>query len=45
MVTRLAGNGSPIHISQAAGSAGQAARVKITGTVGGRELKQHGHRH
>ncbi|MGW5367970.1 hypothetical protein ACWER6_11950 [Streptomyces sp. NPDC004009] len=42
MVTRLAGNGGPIHISQAPGSTGQAARVKVTGTVGGRELNSTG---
>ncbi|MFF8423817.1 DUF2993 domain-containing protein [Streptomyces sp. NPDC016566] len=42
VVTRLAGSGGPIRISQAAGSAGQAARVRITGVVGGRELNSTG---
>uniref|UniRef100_A0AAU3HSE3 LmeA family phospholipid-binding protein n=1 Tax=Streptomyces sp. NBC_01393 TaxID=2903851 RepID=A0AAU3HSE3_9ACTN len=42
VATRLAGNGGPIHISQAPGSTGQAARLKITGTVGGRELNSTG---
>ena len=42
VVTRLAGDGGPIHISRAAGSAGQAARLKVTGTVGGRELNSTG---
>ncbi|MER7837591.1 DUF2993 domain-containing protein [Streptomyces sp. NPDC096040] len=42
VVTRLAGNGGPIRISQAPGSTGQAARVKVTGTVGGRELNSTG---
>ena len=42
VVTRLAGSGGPIRISQAPGSTGQAARVKVTGTVGGRELNSTG---
>ncbi|MGV9993525.1 LmeA family phospholipid-binding protein [Streptomyces sp. NPDC003374] len=36
VVTRLAHAGGPLRISQAEGSAGQAARVRITGTAGGR---------
>ncbi|MGW0966631.1 LmeA family phospholipid-binding protein [Streptomyces sp. NPDC002516] len=42
VVTRLAGNGGPIHVSQAPGSTGQAARLKVTGTVGGQELNGTG---
>ncbi|MFF9373768.1 DUF2993 domain-containing protein [Streptomyces griseoluteus] len=42
VVTRLAGSGGPVHISQAPGSTGQAARVRVTGTVGGRELNSTG---
>ncbi|MGJ5756484.1 DUF2993 family protein [Streptomyces puniciscabiei] len=42
VVTRVAGTGGPVHISQAAGSAGQAARIKVTGTAGGSELNSTG---
>ncbi|MEV6117456.1 DUF2993 domain-containing protein [Streptomyces sp. NPDC052109] len=42
VVTRLADSGGPIHISQAAGSAGKAARVEVTGTVDGRGLDSTG---
>lgn len=41
-VTRLAGSGGPIQISQAPGSSGQAARVKVTGTADGSELNGTG---
>ncbi|MFI2205406.1 DUF2993 domain-containing protein [Streptomyces sp. NPDC020192] len=36
VVTRLAGTGGPIRVSQAPGSSEQAAKVRITGTAGGR---------
>ncbi|GHB68752.1 hypothetical protein GCM10010397_43820 [Streptomyces spinoverrucosus] len=42
VVTRLAGNGGPLQVSQAAGSSGQAARVKVSGTVGGTALNTTG---
>ncbi|MEV6019321.1 DUF2993 domain-containing protein [Streptomyces sp. NPDC051997] len=42
VVSWLAGNGGPIHISQAPGSTGQAAQLKVTGTVGGRDLNSTG---
>jgi hypothetical protein len=42
VVSRLAGNGGPIKISQAPGSKGQSARVKVTGAVGGRQLDSIG---
>lgn len=35
VLTRLAGNGGPLQVSQAPGSNGQAARVKVSGTVDG----------
>ncbi len=38
VVTRLAGSGGPIRVSQAPGSSEQAAKVRITGTVGGRNM-------
>ncbi|WP_326657347.1 LmeA family phospholipid-binding protein [Streptomyces sp. NBC_00385] len=37
-VTRLAGDGGPLTVSQASGSSGQAARVRISGTVGGKAV-------
>lgn len=36
VLTRLAGNGGPLQVSRAPGSTGQAARVKVSGTVDGR---------
>jgi hypothetical protein len=42
VVTRLAGNGGPLQVSQASGSNGQAARVKVSGTVGGTALNSTG---
>lgn len=42
VVTRLAGDGSPLKLSQAPGSEGQAARVKVSGTVGGQALSSTG---
>lgn len=42
VVTRLAGNGGPLQVSRAAGSNGQAARVKVAGTVGGTVLNATG---
>ncbi|MGC9537566.1 DUF2993 domain-containing protein [Streptomyces sp. UG1] len=42
VVTRLAGYGGPLQVSQAAGSSGQAARVKVSGTAGGRALNTTG---
>ncbi|OIK27882.1 hypothetical protein VT52_009140 [Streptomyces malaysiense] len=36
VLTRLAGTGGPVKVSQAPGSSGQAARVRISGTVAGR---------
>ncbi|MFF3332369.1 DUF2993 domain-containing protein [Streptomyces sp. NPDC002888] len=41
VVTRLAGGG-PLRVSQAPGSDGQAARVKVSGTAGGRALDSTG---
>ncbi|MDX3748967.1 DUF2993 domain-containing protein [Streptomyces sp. AK08-02] len=35
VLTRLAGKGAPLQVSRAPGSNGQAARVKVSGTVGG----------
>lgn len=42
VVTRLAGNGGPLRVSQAPGSEGQAARVRVSGTVGGAALNSTG---
>lgn len=42
VVTRLAGDGGPLKVSRAPGSSGQAARVKVSGTVGGRPLDSTG---
>ncbi|MFF4352592.1 DUF2993 domain-containing protein [Streptomyces sp. NPDC001530] len=42
VVTRLAGDGGPLQVSQAPGSSGQAARVKVSGTVGGTPLNSTG---
>ncbi|MEU0603549.1 DUF2993 domain-containing protein [Streptomyces sp. NPDC006393] len=42
VVTRLAGKGGPIRISQAPGSTEQAARVQVTGTAGGSDLNGTG---
>lgn len=42
VVTRLARGGGPIQISQAPGSDGQAARVRVSGTVGGASLNSRG---
>ncbi|MFD1660670.1 DUF2993 domain-containing protein [Streptomyces caeni] len=42
VVTRLAGNGASVRVSQAPGSAGQAAHVKVTGTAGGTALNSTG---
>ncbi|WP_307795584.1 LmeA family phospholipid-binding protein [Actinacidiphila acididurans] len=42
VVTRLAGNGGPLRVSQAPGSDGQAARVRISGTMGGTALNSTG---
>jgi hypothetical protein len=42
VVTRLAGNGGPLEVSQSPGSAGQAARLKVSGTVGGQALSSTG---
>ncbi|MFE2508423.1 DUF2993 domain-containing protein [Streptomyces naganishii] len=36
-VSRLAASGGSVHVSQAQGSAGQAAKVKISGTIRGRQ--------
>ncbi|MBV7700479.1 DUF2993 domain-containing protein [Streptomyces sp. TRM70350] len=41
-VTRLTGNGGPLQVSRAPGSNGQAARVKVSGTVGGTALNTTG---
>jgi len=41
-VTRLAGDGGLLHISQAPGSSGQAARVLVTGTIDGRQVNSAG---
>ncbi|MFI1096305.1 DUF2993 domain-containing protein [Streptomyces sp. NPDC020917] len=41
-VTRLAGGGGPVQVSQAPGSDGQAARVKVSGTVRGTALDATG---
>lgn len=37
VLSRLAGSGGPVKVAQAPGSDGQAARVRISGTVGGRQ--------
>ncbi|MGW3268577.1 LmeA family phospholipid-binding protein [Streptomyces sp. NPDC001056] len=37
VLSRLAGTGGPVKVSQAPGSDGQAARLRISGTVGGRQ--------
>ncbi|MFE9097079.1 DUF2993 domain-containing protein [Streptomyces sp. NPDC007264] len=42
VVTRLAGKGGSVKVSQAPGSAGQAARVKVTGTADGTVLTSTG---
>jgi hypothetical protein len=42
VLTRLAGNGGPLRVSRAPGSNGQAARVKVAGTVGGTALDTTG---
>jgi hypothetical protein len=42
VVSRLAGAGGPLRVSQAPGSNGQAARVKVSGTVGGTALSSTG---
>lgn len=42
VVTRLARGGGPLQVSQAPGSNGQAARVKVSGTVGGTALDSTG---
>ncbi|WP_232838269.1 LmeA family phospholipid-binding protein [Streptomyces geranii] len=42
VLTRLAGDGGPLKVSRAAGSNGQAARVRVTGTVGGTALDATG---
>jgi len=42
VVSRLAGAGGPLEVSQAPGSDGQAARVKVSGTVGGTALNSTG---
>jgi hypothetical protein len=42
VVTRLAGSGGPLTVSQAPGSNGQAARVTVSGTVGGAALNSTG---
>ncbi|WEO93560.1 DUF2993 domain-containing protein [Streptomyces sp. FXJ1.172] len=42
VVTRLAGSGGPLRVSQAPGSAEQAAKLRITGTVAGRTLDSTG---
>ncbi|MEU3982991.1 DUF2993 domain-containing protein [Streptomyces sp. NPDC026672] len=42
VVTRLSGNGGPLRVSQAPGSDGQAARVRVSGTVGGTALNSTG---
>jgi hypothetical protein len=41
-VTRLAGHGRPIQVSQGSGSTGQAAHLKVTGTAGGKTLNGTG---
>ncbi|KOV68758.1 DUF2993 domain-containing protein [Streptomyces sp. MMG1121] len=38
VVTRLAGSGGSVRVSQAPGSAEQAAKVRVTGMVGGRNV-------
>ncbi|MFC9927811.1 DUF2993 domain-containing protein [Streptomyces sp. NPDC127190] len=40
VLTRLAGG--PLHVSQAPGSAGQAARLKVTGTINGQQVNGTG---
>lgn len=42
VLTRLAGTGGPLQVSRAPGSNGQAARVKVSGTVGGTALDTTG---
>ncbi|MFB7505543.1 LmeA family phospholipid-binding protein [Streptomyces broussonetiae] len=42
VVTRLAGSGGPLRVSQPPGSADQAAKLRITGTVAGRPLDSTG---
>jgi hypothetical protein len=42
VVTRLAGNGGPLKVSRAPGSQGHAARVKVSGTIGGTALNSTG---
>ncbi|MFD3452471.1 DUF2993 domain-containing protein [Streptomyces sp. NPDC058691] len=42
VVTRLARGGGPVQVSQAPGSEGQAARLRVSGTVGGAPLTSTG---
>ncbi|MFF9408252.1 DUF2993 domain-containing protein [Streptomyces anandii] len=42
VVSRLAGSGGSVRISQAPGSAGQAAKVRISGGAGGRQGDSEG---
>ncbi|MEU6228204.1 DUF2993 domain-containing protein [Streptomyces sp. NPDC047042] len=42
VLTRLAGHGGPLQVSRAPGSNGQAARVKVSGTVDGTALDATG---
>ncbi|MFE9453735.1 DUF2993 domain-containing protein [Streptomyces sp. NPDC006739] len=42
VVTRLAGAGGRLTVSRAPGSAGQAARIRVTGTAGGQALDATG---
>ncbi|MFF3157595.1 DUF2993 domain-containing protein, partial [Streptomyces sp. NPDC057910] len=42
LLTRLAGNGGRLQASAAPGSDGQAARIKVAGTVGGTALNTTG---
>jgi hypothetical protein len=42
VATRLMGSGGSLRVSQALGSDGQAARVKVSGTVGGTALNSTG---
>ncbi|WP_328443796.1 DUF2993 domain-containing protein [Streptomyces sp. NBC_00386] len=42
VVTRLAGHGSQLTVSPAPGSSGQAARVKVSGTIEGRAVDATG---
>lgn len=42
VLSRLSGNGGPLRVSRAPGSNGQAARVKVSGTVDGTALSTTG---